>query len=68
MIIALLPWFIFNYSKSDTFNISALISGDKEYLKIDYLDIHTEKELGKINEKSVLERMSASGTTTNEDF
>ena len=68
IIIALLPWFLFNYSKSDTLNISTLISWDKEYLKINYLDIYSETELEKINEKLDLERMSASGTTTNEDF
>jgi hypothetical protein len=45
-----------------------LISGNKEYLKVDYSDIHTEKELEKIKEKSTSERMSASGTTSNEDF
>lgn len=68
IIVALLPWFVFNYSNSDTLNMQAFLSGKSERLEIDYSSLYNQDELELKIEKQKEYTLTSSGTTGNEDW
>ena len=68
IIIALLPWFVFNISTSDNINISTLLSGETDYLKIDYTELYSQEELDQKIEDQKQFTLSSTWTTWNEDW
>ncbi|MCP4524249.1 MAG: hypothetical protein GY828_08585 [Candidatus Gracilibacteria bacterium] len=68
VLVALAPWFIFNTSTADQINISALLSGKSERLKIDYTQLYSEEEIKEIQEEQKKFKLNSKGTTGNEDW
>lgn len=68
IIIALLPWLIFNYSTANNSSLNSFLLWKYNVLELDYLKIHTQDNLDNIRDNILSEEMSSSWTTANEDL
>jgi len=72
IIIAIAPWWISNIistlDSNQKISVSKLISGSADRFELDYTKIYSKNELENIKSAVWLRGLSASGTTSNEDF
>lgn len=68
ILVALLPWFIFNVSSADTITINTILSGKSDRLEIDYTKIHSQWDIEAIKDNQKKYSLSSKWTTWHEDF
>lgn len=68
IIIAMLPWGLYNLSSSGSISISAVLSWSPEKVEVNFLDIYSQDELDLREQKLKDFTLSNSGTTGNEDW
>lgn len=68
LLIAIIPWMMFNASSAENITVSTLLSWKTERLEVDLSEIYTEEELIQKDEENKKYTLSATGTTWNEDW